>query len=124
MQLLFRQTSMGSRCDWPPDKRKERAHDVHHCHGASQPLGGSSPTSPSVCSGDFPDSLQNLIGLELLTSQSSGLQYTEATANQNGDFLPNWLYFAKCASCLLCARRTPAAPAALFPATLASSGTL
>ena len=80
--------------------------------------------STSVCSGDFPDSLQNLIGLELLTSQSSGLVFIGDTPNLNGDFLPDWLYFDKCASCLLCARRTPAAPAALFPATLASPGAL
>ena len=69
--------------------------------------------------------MQNLIGLELLTAQSSGLAFIGDTPNQNGDFLPDWLYFEKYASCLLCcARRTPAAPAALFPATLASSKAL
>ena len=47
------------------------------------------------CSGDFPDSMKHLIGVELLTALSSGLSYDSDIPNIHGDFLPTWLYFDK-----------------------------
>ena len=48
-----------------------------------------------VYSGDFPESMEHLIGMELLTALSSGLSYDGNTPNAEGDFLPSWLYFDK-----------------------------
>lgn len=45
------------------------------------------------CSGDFPECMANLIGLEVLTASLSGLSYQSSKPNSNGDNLPSWLYF-------------------------------
>ncbi len=47
------------------------------------------------CSGDFPDSMSNLVALEVLTASLSGLSYQSSQPNSKGDNLPSWLYFDK-----------------------------
>ena len=50
-----------------------------------------------LCSGPFPNSMASLVGLEMLTATASGLSYLGSVPNEEGNFLPQWLFFNACA---------------------------
>jgi len=85
----------GASPSWKVGQRRETEVKKKGGGGGGEGGTGDRHLKGASCSGDFPDSMKNLIGLETLTALSSGLSYRGDVPNQNGDNLPSWLYFDK-----------------------------